>query len=129
MFPSTSKASGGISIVFPSVCRTPVPATDISPIPYPNIAKTALETQKKIKSTVTKTFTKQSSMRRVSGAEAGSLKGVVSNKNMEVTQIKSMLNQINTKIQNFKSEDPNEWQKVVQEYVVAVSALYVTNNS
>ena len=34
------KGSGGLSIVFPDVCKTPTPGGPI-PIPYPNIGKSS----------------------------------------------------------------------------------------
>jgi hypothetical protein len=33
------KDSGGVSIAFPDVCKTPAPPAPFVPIPYPNIAK------------------------------------------------------------------------------------------
>ncbi len=33
------KSSGGITIAFPDVCKTPAPPAPFVPIPYPNIAK------------------------------------------------------------------------------------------
>ncbi len=31
--------SGGVTIAFPDVCKTPAPPAPFVPIPYPNIAK------------------------------------------------------------------------------------------
>ena len=35
------KGSGGMSIVFPDVCKTPAPPAPFVPIPYPNIGKSS----------------------------------------------------------------------------------------
>jgi len=35
------KGSGGMSIVFPDVCKTPAPPAPPVPIPYPNIGKSS----------------------------------------------------------------------------------------
>jgi hypothetical protein len=125
MFPASTKASSGITIAFPDVCKVPVPPGGVTPIPYPSIAKTATAATK------TKTPNKTAAMKpsafsRIQGNMAGIQQGMVSSKNTEVAQLKAMLNQLNTKLQGLKSNDPNEWQGVVQEYVVAASALYVT---
>ena len=35
------KGSGGMSMVFPDVCKTPAPPAPPIPIPYPNMGKSA----------------------------------------------------------------------------------------
>jgi hypothetical protein len=35
------KTSGGMSLVFPDVCKTPAPPAPFVPIPYPNIGKSS----------------------------------------------------------------------------------------
>ena len=35
------KDSGGVSIAFPDVCKTPAPPAPFVPIPYPNVAKSS----------------------------------------------------------------------------------------
>lgn len=73
------KGSGGMSIVFPDVCKTPTPAGPV-PIPYPNLGKSA-DT-----SAGPTTVTTDGSMPMVKGAkyvmtsgdEPGSAGGVVS---------------------------------------------------
>jgi hypothetical protein len=74
------KGSGGLSTVFPDVCKTPTPGGPI-PIPYPNIGKSA-DT-----SLGPTTVTTDGQMPMVKGAkysmttgdEAGSVGGVISN--------------------------------------------------
>jgi|GEM_PF-1830750 len=126
---SSSKASSGLHIAFPDVCKTPG-STILVPIPYPNVAKTALAAQKHKKTAPGKKIVmKKSGISTTQGEEAGVRKGVISSKNMETMQLKSMLNQLNTKLQGLKSNDPNEWQKVILEYVVAAGALFVTTHN
>lgn len=141
MFPkATQKASGGLSIAFPDVCKVPAPIMGATPIPYPNIAKTAQAAQKKTQTADKKIATKKGGYTRSQGDAFGTMKGIVSPKNMgrlqvkqasnkikvEATQLKGMLGQLNSKLMTMNSSDPNEWQKVVQDYVVAAAALYVT---
>ena len=41
-------------------------------------------------------------------------------------QLVSSLNHANARLQNLRTRDPNEWQKVLTEYAVLASALYRT---
>ena len=77
------KGSGGMSIAFPDVCKTPSPAGPI-PIPYPNIgmASDTSKGPKKVKTDGKMPMTKGAKYTKSSGDEAGSAGGVVSSKNM-----------------------------------------------
>jgi len=130
------KSSNGITIAFPDVCKSPVPVGGGVPIPYPNIAKSATAAQKSNKTKVTtkKVVTKGSAYSKSYGDQPGTLRGKVSSKNVsqhagEIQQLKGMLNGLHNKLQAMKSNDPNEWQAVLQDYAVAASALYMTQNS
>ena len=74
--------SGGVTIAFPDVCKTPSPAGPI-PIPYPNIAKSS-DTAKgttKVKCDGNPACVKDSNFSMSTGDEAGSAGGgVASNK-------------------------------------------------
>lgn len=74
------KDSGGISPVFPDVCKTPSPAGPV-PIPYPNIAKSsdASDTSKSVEMDGNPIMLKSSTYSTSTGDEAGSVGGVVSN--------------------------------------------------
>ncbi len=75
------KDSGGISMIFPDVCKTPSPAGPI-PLPYPNIAKSQ-DTDagsSSVKMDGNPIMLKSSSFMLSAGDEAGSAMGVVSNK-------------------------------------------------
>jgi hypothetical protein len=122
------KSSNGITIVFPDVCKTPILGVPV-PIPYPNVAQSARSAQKatKVKVGVQKVVKKGSKYSRSTGDESGVNKSILSSKVMgEATQLRGMLNQLNGKLQALQSDDPNEWQKVLQDYVVAAGALFTT---
>lgn len=75
------KGSGGISIVFPDVCKTPV-GPSVVPIPYPNIGK-ASDTSKGPKSVKTDKkmpMVKGAKYSTSTGDEAGVQKGIISSK-------------------------------------------------
>jgi hypothetical protein len=75
------KGSGGMSPIFPDVCKTPTPAGPV-PIPYPNIGK-ASDTSSGPSSVTTggeMPMTKGAKHLMSSGDEAGAAMGVISNK-------------------------------------------------
>lgn len=120
------KASNGISIVFPDVCKTPGPGGPI-PIPYPNTATTALKSQQKRLGIASKDVTlKTSNFAASTGNEAGTGKAMTSAAMLEKAQLQGSLNQANARLLALTTRDPNEWQKVLTEYNVLVSALYRT---
>ena len=71
--------SGGVSSVFPDVCKTPSPAGPV-PAPYPNVGRSAdvERGSKKVKVQGVSTMLKGSVYRKSTGDEAGSAGGVVS---------------------------------------------------
>jgi hypothetical protein len=74
------KGSGGMSPVFPDVCKTPTPGGPV-PIPYPNIGKSS-DTSKGPKSVLTDgkmPMVKGAVYSTSTGDEAGTLKGIISN--------------------------------------------------
>lgn len=73
------KDSGGMSTVFPDVCKTQC-GPPVIPIPYPNIGK-ATDTDKgtkKVKIDKKMAMVKGAKYSKSTGDEAGSLKGIVS---------------------------------------------------
>jgi hypothetical protein len=74
--------SGGVTIAFPDVCKTPAPPAPPIPIPYPNIAKSSdtAKGSKKVKCDGNPICLKDSNFSTSTGDEAGSLNGVASNK-------------------------------------------------
>lgn len=77
------KGSGGVTIAFPDVCKTPAPPAPPIPIPYPNIAQSTdtAKGSKKVKCDGNPICLKDSNFRMSTGDEAGSAGGgVASNK-------------------------------------------------
>jgi hypothetical protein len=75
------KGSGGMSPIFPDVCKTPTPGGPV-PIPYPNVGKAA-DTSSGPTSVITDgqmPMTQDAKYLISTGDEAGSVGGVVSNK-------------------------------------------------
>ncbi|HET6763126.1 MAG TPA: DUF4150 domain-containing protein [Longimicrobiaceae bacterium] len=94
------KGSGGMSVVFPDVCKTPAPPAGPVPIPYPNTGK-ASDTSSgpaKVKTDGEMPMVKGAKYSRSSGDEAGSLGGVVSNVNMSVCEF--MMYSFDVKFEN-----------------------------
>jgi hypothetical protein len=79
------KGSGGLSVVFPDVCKTPAPPGPPLPIPYPNIGKSADTSQgpTKVKTDGKMPMVKGAKYMRSQGDEPGTLGGVVSNVHMD----------------------------------------------
>src|SRR5256885_15648896 len=78
------KGSGGMSMVFPDVCKTPAPPAPPIPIPYPNIGQ-ASDTSSgptKVKVDGQMPMVKTAKYQKSSGDEAGALFGGVSSKKM-----------------------------------------------
>jgi hypothetical protein len=73
--------SGGMSMVFPDVCKTPTPGGPV-PVPYPNIGMSADTTQgsSSVKVQGCSTMLKGSNYKMSTGDEAGSAGGVASGK-------------------------------------------------
>ena len=124
------KSSSGVSMAFPDVCKAPSPAGP-TPIPYPNVAKTALKDQakgsKKVKGTGNLPTTKSAKYSMSQGTETGVTKGTISSAARgEINQLKAILNRLNTNLLKLRSHNPDEWQRLLQDYLVAAGALYVT---
>ncbi len=69
--------SGGVTIAFPDVCKTPAPPAPFVPIPYPNIAKSGdtAKGTKKVKAEGKPICVKDSNFSMSTGDEAGSAGG------------------------------------------------------
>jgi hypothetical protein len=143
-------ANSGVTFVFPDVCVIPaVTANMTTPLPYPSFAGTALARQKQKVALSGKAPVVQSSTVTKPTVEAGSTRGGVTSKTIagkthfvqfsfdvkhegnpvvrhEVTQLHNALTQLNAQLQNITSSDPNFWQRLLQEYIVTASALYMT---
>lgn len=76
------KGSGGLSTVFPDVCKTPV-GSAVVPIPYPNIGRAADTSKgpKSVRMDGEMPMVKGAKYSKSSGDEAGVKKGLISGKN------------------------------------------------
>jgi Domain of unknown function (DUF4150) len=81
------KGSGGMSTVFPDVCKTPAAPSPI-PIPYPNVGQSSDTSQgpSTVKTDGQMPMVKGAQYSRSSGDEAGTLGGVISSVNMSVCE-------------------------------------------
>ncbi len=81
------KGSGGMSTVFPDVCKTPAAPSPV-PIPYPNIGQSGDTSQgpTTVKTDGQMPMVKGAKYSRSSGDEPGTLGGVVSSVNMNVCE-------------------------------------------
>lgn len=82
------KGSGGMSMVFPDVCKTPAPPAPPVPIPYPNIGKSSDTTSgpSKVKTDGQMPMVKGAKYMRSQGDEAGTLGGILSSVNMNICE-------------------------------------------
>jgi hypothetical protein len=81
------KGSGGMSIVFPDVCKTPI-GIAVVPIPYANVGKSSDTVQgpKNVKTDGKMPMFKGSKYSKSSGDEPGTAGGVVSGTNRNVCE-------------------------------------------
>ena len=81
------KGSGGQSLVFPDVCKTPTPGGPV-PIPYPNLGKSSDTSQgpKTVKTDGKMPMVKTAKYSKTTGDEPGSVGGVVSGKFKDVAE-------------------------------------------
>lgn len=138
MLPASTKG-GGFVVAFPDVCKVPAAPIGV-PIPYPNIATTARAKQAQKKKVSGVKSIVSSKLSRSAGDEAGVLKGIKSSKRMagvrykmvspkvmaEGQQLRTLLDGMHSAMKKLPPNDPAAWQDVLQKYVNAAAALYVT---
>lgn len=74
------KGSGGMSLVFPDVCKTPAPPAPFVPIPYPNIGKSSDTSQgtTKVEADGNMVMVKGAKYMMSAGDEPGTIGGMIS---------------------------------------------------
>ena len=74
------QGSGGMSIVFPDVCKTPAPPAPFVPIPYPNTGRSSdtSEGTTTVEADGNSVMVKGAKYRMSAGDEAGTLGGMLS---------------------------------------------------
>jgi hypothetical protein len=77
------KGSGGMSIVFPDVCKTPAPPAPPIPIPYPNIGQSSdtSDGPSAVKTDGKMPMVKGAKYSKSSGDEPGTIGGILSSVN------------------------------------------------
>jgi len=114
---------------FPDVCKTPSPGGPV-PIPYPNLVGPGQQQTAGSKVHIAgKTLaTTSSTLSRSTGDEAGTLKGMVSmNEKMARTQfLRNQLQSLHGQLWSLPGGNPNQWHKLVDQYVIATAELYKT---
>ena len=89
IFPAATKG-GGVCFGFPDVCKTPAPPAPPVPVPYPNFGmlNQATKTSTKVYFVGKPAITIKAEIPRSMGDEAGTVGGVVSNRNMDKVTFK-----------------------------------------
>jgi hypothetical protein len=82
------KGSGGMSMVFPDVCKTPAPPAPPIPIPYPNIgqASDASDGPSAVTTDGKMPMVKGAKYSKSSGDEPGTIGGIMSSVNRSVCE-------------------------------------------
>jgi hypothetical protein len=78
------KGSGGFSMVFPDVCKTPAPPAPPIPIPYPNVGQSSDTSSgpSSVKTDGKMPMVKGAKYSKSSGDEPGTVGGILSSSNM-----------------------------------------------
>ena len=121
----------GVAVpVFPDVCKTPTPGGPV-PIPYPSMAGASQVKNVSRDASAKVVMTKDARHVMSTGDEAGSAGGVMSNKvkaqasQARIGQLRSRLQAITTQLGALRGGDPNPWHKLVDEYVLVTTELYL----
>ena len=107
MFPA-STYKGGAVLAFPSVCKMPGPPAPPVAAPFPNVGS------------------KQSG--QASKAPAGS-KTPVAAKDASQNDLHKALDDLHNTIKSMGTRDANAWHEAVDNYVMAVAAVYMSGKN
>lgn len=107
MFPaSTHKGQAVLS--FPEVCKTPNPPAPQVPAPYPNIGATQTG--------------------RASKPQPGAKKSVAA-KGASQQNLQATLDDLHGTIKSMQTRDASAWHEAVDNYVMAVAAVYMSGKN
>lgn len=107
MFPA-STYNGGAVLSFPAVCKTPGPPAPPVAAPYPNVGS------------------KQTG--QASKAAPGS-KIPVAAKDASQKDLQKTLDDLHNTIKGMRTRDANAWHEAVDNYVMAVAAVYMSGKN
>jgi len=104
MFPASTYKGGAVA-AFPDVCKTPAPPAPQVPAPYPNIGS--------------------SQTGRASKSVVGSKQPVAAKTASQQDLVKS-LDELHGTIKSMQTQDASAWHEAVDNYVMAVAAVYMS---
>ena len=116
---------------FPDVCWTPTKGTGTPvPIPYPNLVGPGQQPTADSKSTAGKTLTTGGTFSSSRGNEAGTTKGVASmstaDKMARSQFLRNQMHNLHGQLWGLPGGNPNQWHRLVDQYVIATAELYKT---
>jgi hypothetical protein len=121
---------GAAVTAFPDVCKTPSPGAPV-PIPYPNLLGPGQQQTAGSKAAAGKTLvTGGTIFSSIKGNEPGTLKEVVSmstgDKMARSQFLRNQMHSLHGQLWGLPGGNPNQWHKLVDQYVIATAELYKT---
>jgi hypothetical protein len=114
---------------FPDVCKAPSPGGPV-PIPYPNLLGPGHQQTAGSKAAAGKTLATGGSFSSIRGNEPGTLKGVASmstaDKMARTQFLRNQMHSLHGQLWGLPGGNPNQWHKLVDQYVIATAELYKT---
>jgi len=114
---------------FPDVCKAPAPGGPV-PIPYPNLLGPGHQQTAGSKAAAGKTLATGGSFSSIRGNEPGTLKGVASmstaDKMARTQFLRNQMHSLHGQLWGLPGGNPNQWHKLVDQYVIATAELYKT---
>jgi hypothetical protein len=114
---------------FPDVCKAPSPGGPV-PIPYPNLLGPGHQQTAGSKAAAGKTLATGGSFSSIRGNEPGTIKGVASmstaDKMARTQFLRNQMHSLHGQLWGLPGGNPNQWHKLVDQYVIATAELYKT---
>ena len=123
MFPSSTHGASLVVPGFPDVCKTPIGLLPV-PMPYPLLSGECLLRQIKGRDGSRKTLS-MSSMSSQSSGNVARLGDATLRSASRVQQLRSRLQAITVQLIGMQGTDPNQWHRLVDEYVLVTAELYL----
>ena len=114
---------------FPDVCKAPSPGGPV-PIPYPNLLGPGHQQTAGSKAAAGKTLATGGSFSSIRGNEPGTLKEVVSmstgDKMARSQFLRNQMHGLHGQLWSLPGGNPNQWHKLLDQYVILTAELYKT---
>ena len=124
-----SSYQGSSVAAFPDVCKTPSPGGPV-PIPYPNLGIPGQQQAGGSKATAGKTLATGGTLSSSRGNEPGTLKEVVSmstgDKMARSQFLRNQMHGLHGQLWSLPGGNPNQWHKLLDQYVILTAELYKT---